>query len=80
MSNNAMIRGRTISGTTLTAIICMDSMNVNCASEPIIEKSRGARKATARLDMMENVARRGTLPPSIPVITGAAVAVGRRRR
>ncbi len=32
--------------------------------------------ATEKLLTSENVARRGTLPPSIPVITGAAVAVG----
>ncbi len=36
----------------------------------------GADMATAILLIIENVASRGTLPPSMPVMTGAAVAVG----
>ena len=54
------------------------SMNGISASEPMRVKNTGARMATVMLEMMENVARRGTLPPSIPVITGAAVAVGQK--
>ncbi len=71
-----MKSGSIISGTTRVAIRVTDSRKVMSASEPIMVKSSGAAMATVTLETMENVARRGTLPPSMPVITGAAVAVG----
>ena len=42
-------------------------------------KSIGASMATETFEIIENVASRGTLPPSMPVMTGAAVAVGQRK-
>lgn len=58
-------------------------MNIECEnsildSVPISEKRNGANNATEILLMSEYVASRVMEPPRMPVITGAAVAVGQK--
>lgn len=64
-------------GNTLELIVRNDWEKDMSASEPIImEKSRGANMATQTLLTSEYVANKVIEPPSSPVTTGAAVAVG----
>lgn len=74
-SASAVISGTSISGITFMAMVAID-VAMGMSVLPISENRNGAVMATIMLLMSENVASRGTLPPSIPVITGAAVAVG----
>ena len=74
----AVNSGSMMRGTTLVAMRVTDSMKLMSASVPISVNSIGASTATETLETIENVATRATLPPSIPVMTGAAVAVGQK--
>ena len=57
-------------------IVTVESRNDMSECAPIIVRSAGASIATLMLLMREYVANKVIEPPSIPVITGAAVAVG----
>jgi len=76
LNNNASARGDKISGNTLEPIVNIDDENSMSESEPISENRKGANIATDILLIREYVASSVIEPPSKPVITGAAVAVG----
>ena len=75
---NASASGTIMSGKTFIPIVRNDVASVPVAAcAPVMAGNNiGADIATAILLIIENVASRGTLPPSMPVMTGAAVAVG----
>ena len=53
--------------------------DISALVEVNLANNKGAIMATAILLIIENVVTRDTLPPSIPVTTGAAEAVGHRK-
>ena len=74
---NAVARGTINNGKTRWPTIMVDCINELLSSKsPIYVSNIGDNKATVTLLNRENVARRATEPPSMPVMTGAAVAVG----
>ena len=77
-SNNAMSNGMTSSGKMRLPIVVNWPMKSSWQLSPIIENNSGASTATDMLLNIENVATRAMLPPSIDVMTGAAVAVGQK--
>ncbi len=81
-ANLSMLRART-SGRSSNGVIFNDivenvSKNDISRSGLIKVNITGESMATEMFEMIEKVARRGTFPPSIPVMTGAAVAVGQK--
>ena len=72
----ATANGPRSSGRTFNAMFLNDSMNVIVELSLIMASKMGAEIATIKLLRREKVATRSIFPPSMPVITGAAVAVG----
>ena len=77
-SRRATASGAIINGTTCMEILTVALQMLISALLPIRLNRIGDIIATARLLTMEYVASRVTLPPNIPVTTGAAVAVGQK--
>jgi hypothetical protein len=70
-----MIIGIISKGNTSAQILLTDSMNGISARSDIRDKNSGASIAKVQLLSSEYDTNREILPPSIPVMTGAAVAV-----
>lgn len=78
-NNIAVTNGISSNGMTSAHMVVNDSMK-SMPSPRINDRHDGAATATTRLLSKEYVAIFVTLPPSIPVITGAAVAVGMKKQ
>ncbi len=78
MSANAS--GARINGNTCTKISLNESKNVISGWSPIAANTNGPAIATTALQSRLYVATFDMLPPSIEVMTGAAVAVGIKKQ
>lgn len=72
----AVKMGSKSSGITLEHIMRKESVNDISGWSPMAASMSGPAVATTRLQSNEYVATWLMLPPSMPVMTGAAVAVG----